>query len=210
MLKKIEKISIFWNVVLLSLLFFQTTIIFYIAKKQLFPDFAFIKSLLDKQIIEFLKTRGILTFIFIISFIILEIVLFFVINIKMSKKIKYYKYLNIYAIFSFLFFIFLIAFYSLKIVKLANYTDLSLNNKVIKQIYDIILNMKIEKLIDIQYTLETIIVKIRSDNNIYGLVMRLFNSLNVFKMAYQIWNILNYLILILGIYLNIKKIKGGN
>ncbi len=209
MLKK-EKLSLFWNVVILCLLFFQTTIIFKIIKGQLFPDFAFVKSLFDKQIIGFLKIRLILTVIFVVAFIVLELVLFFVINVKMSKHMKYYKYLNIYAIFSFLLFIFLIIFYIFKIIKLTQYTDLSLNNKIIKQIYDIILNMKIEKLIDIQYTLEIIIEKIKSDNNIYGLIMTLLNSLNIFKMTYQIWNIISYIILIFGIYLNVKKIKGGN
>lgn len=83
-----------------------------------------------------------------------------------------------------------------------------MNNKTIEGIYNLIINTKIEKIIDIQNTVNKIIFYIKSNNEIYKLVTSLFEATNVLEYFKNIFYLTTYSFLSYGIYINIKKLKG--
>ncbi len=216
-LKKLTIISVTYNVILFLLLFFQTAFIYSIIEKNLFPTFRFIKPLLEKNFIEFIKNRLIIAVITIFCMIIIEIILFFVINWMFQKKYsefkqngetakftnimsKYYKYMNIHVSIFLIVFILSVSYYSFNLISISNDIDLSMNNKTINSVYEIAMETSIDNLADIEGFVDVSIKKIKNDSEIYKFVVQVINFVDIIYYINRFFYMISYVALIFGIY----------
>lgn len=219
--------AIFWNILLLVLLYFQTDILFKIIKNEVFLKLKSMENFTNESFLNFMKERLTAGAVIIIVFILVEIIIFFVGNFMFSgyfKKIsrntefseksgvkdinflhKYYKYLNLFMFLMIIILILIIIFFSFRIIDLSKSIDLSSNSQVNKDIHEIISNSKVEKISDIKNLLEEIINHLKT-GNIYKLATSILDSLKSLSLFKKVWYFLMYVILIFGALINIKFI----
>ncbi|PID82938.1 MAG: hypothetical protein CSB15_00630 [Clostridiales bacterium] len=223
-LKKFTAISALWNIILVLLLFFQSTFIFSIVKSNLFPTLGFIKPIVDEKFVDFISNRIIIMVVTIIIMIIVELVMFFMINrflyrtytdyecsevssnltYKIKKNGKFYKYLNIYMIICIIVLIGILVFNLFSILGTYNEIDLSMNNKTVKSVYEIAVNTEFNKIENIKTFAETSIEKIKSDSAIYSFVMKIVGFIENVLLYNKMFYIISYLLLFFGVFINVK------
>lgn len=215
-INKYIKYSVLFNISILLIIFFQKNIIINILSRIIKLDLLLIESVVNNNMISLFKNRIIFSSILLVSFILIEIILFFVINTSLSRKLKqeninnlskYHKLFNYFMLTIIIAFIATIIFYLLGAYNLFSNADFSSNSPFMIKIIEILKNINLTSYLTISESLNQIAETIKSDNNLYLILERTVVFYKKTLILKNIWYLISYCFIFIGLILNVKIIK---
>ncbi|PID82400.1 MAG: hypothetical protein CSB16_01490 [Clostridiales bacterium] len=220
-LKRLSIISIFWNLIMLALLFFQSRVLKSIIQDKVFPGDDTLGTVLEGNYLDVLKNRAIDAAIVVGIIIVVQIILFFVVNFLFCRKLKklnkaeveikeskhlekYYRYIMIYMLVFLIVFLSFAVFSGLKISNLANEMDFKIDEGSLFVLGGIVVDIKSNGLPTLKEFINDALDVFSDSPDIKQFLSTAFGRLNTLISIEKYWHIISYIILAFGMFLSTR------